>query len=27
VVDKLTDDVLDRIDDALANYPDDTAVN
>jgi len=27
VVDKLTDDVLDRIDNALANYPDDTAVN
>jgi voltage-dependent potassium channel beta subunit len=27
VVDMLTDDVLDRIDDALANYPDDTAVN
>ena len=27
VVDKLTDDVLDRIDDALADYPDDTAVN
>jgi len=27
VVEKLTDDVLDRIDDALANYPDDTAVN
>ena len=27
VADKLTDDVLDRIDDALANYPDDTAVN
>ena len=27
VVDKLTDDVLDRIDDALANYPDDRAVN
>jgi len=23
----LTDDVLDRIDDALANYPDDKAVN
>jgi voltage-dependent potassium channel beta subunit len=27
VVDMLTDDVLDRIDDALANYPDDKAVN
>lgn len=27
VVDMLTDDVLDRIDDALANCPDDTAVN
>lgn len=27
VVDMLTDNVLDRIDDALANYPDDTAVN
>ena len=27
VVDMLTDDVLDRIDDALANYPDDTDVN
>ena len=27
IVDMLTDDVLDRIDDALANYPDDTAVN
>ena len=27
VVDMLTDDVLDLIDDALANYPDDTAVN
>jgi len=26
VVDMLTDDVLDRIDDALANYPDDKAV-
>ena len=27
VVDMLTDDVLDHIDDALANYPDDKAVN